>query len=111
MIEMTFFQAFFVALAWAWSCLGRAFSPTAPPTAADRGSAVLIAHKSRRVFDLSEKAFGALAASKHAGMGLTAAQISSAVSEDIFHGVYLEVESSAVCGIFLGVGCGYLVRI
>ncbi|KAL8292379.1 hypothetical protein RQP46_001845 [Phenoliferia psychrophenolica] len=42
-------------------------------------------------------------------MGLTAAQILSAVSEDIFHGLYLEPASSAVCAVFLSVGCGFFL--
>lgn len=71
---------------------------------------MLIAHKSRVQYQYSEAEFDAIAAARHAGMGLTAAEISSAISEDIFHGVWLENQSSAVGGIFLGVGGGFFVR-
>lgn len=109
-IEQTILQALLVTLSWAWASLARASSlsrrylyPAHTPT-------VFIAHESRTLYKLPAAEFTEMASAPYLAQNLTAAQVTLAVSEDIFHGTYLEVSSSVVCGVFLATGGGFLVR-
>lgn len=110
-IEQTVLQALLVTGSWAWACLACASSlgPQSSPADAST-SPVFIAHESRSLYKLSASEFTAMAAAPYVAQGFTAAQVTFAVSEDIFHGAYLEVSSSVVCGVFLATGGGFLVR-
>lgn len=67
---------------------------------------VFIAHSVRTQYKLSETAFNTLSTSRYLNLGLTVAEISTIVMDDVYSGVYLETRSSVTCGFFLGVGCG-----
>lgn len=70
---------------------------------------VAIAHASRTEFKFTKSQFEAAGLAKFGGQGLSAAALSTAIQEDVFHGAYLESQSSAVCAVFLGVGVGFLL--
>lgn len=91
-IEQTFWQALFVALAWVWSIFG-----------------LYLSHISRTQFKYSLEEFDKISAAPYISQGLSEAAISTAIQEDIFHGAYLETGSSAICCVFLGVGVGFLL--
>ncbi|ORY69419.1 hypothetical protein BCR35DRAFT_307980 [Leucosporidium creatinivorum] len=91
-LETSFFQFVLVASAWAWSC-----------------TALAIAHAARSRYKFTQSEFTAFAAAKFADSGLSGSALSTEIQKDIFNGAYLEPASSAVCGIFLGVGVGSLL--
>ncbi|GAA5852458.1 hypothetical protein JCM9279_003454 [Rhodotorula babjevae] len=91
-LETTFFQFLLVAVSWAWACI-----------------VIAIAHASRTTYSFSKAEFQAYAAQRYAQAGMSAAQVQTAVQEGVFHGDFLEPGASAVCAIFLGVGCGFFL--
>ncbi|SCV72848.1 BQ2448_4385 [Microbotryum intermedium] len=92
MLELTFSQFVIVSTSWAYSAFG-----------------LYIAHIARRKYRYSQAQFEVLVGEEFAAQGVAGYNISNRVLLDIFHGRYLEPTSSAVCGIFLGVGVGYLL--
>ncbi|GAA5958870.1 hypothetical protein JCM10213_009045 [Rhodosporidiobolus nylandii] len=91
-IEQTFFQFLLVSSSWAWGCLTLA-----------------IAHAARSKYKWTQAEFAANAAARFTSPGLSPAEVKAAVKASIFHGDYLEASSSAVVGVFLGVGVGFLL--
>ncbi|GAA6062092.1 hypothetical protein JCM10212_002342 [Sporobolomyces blumeae] len=91
-IEQTFFQFLLVSISWAWSTL-----------------AIAIAHAARSQYRWSQTEFQNLASQPYLNQGLSATEITNLVTDDIYNGRFLEPASSAVCGIFLGVGCGFFL--
>ncbi|BGP41609.1 hypothetical protein JCM10449v2_005600 [Rhodotorula kratochvilovae] len=91
-LETTFFQFLCVAVSWAWACL-----------------AIAIAHAARSTYAFSQSEFQAYAAQQYSQPGMTAAQLTTAIQEGVFHGDFIEPGSSAVCAIFLGAGCGFFL--
>lgn len=81
-----------VAIAWAYSCL-----------------ILFFAHLSRTEFKYTLAQFDEISAAPYIAQGLSASAITDAISEDIFHGKYLETGSSVICCVFLGVGGGFLL--
>lgn len=72
-------------------------------------SPVAIAHAARIDYRYSQSDFNTLAAARYADANLSAAQLRTAILEEIFHGDYLEPQSSAVCAVFFATGCGFLL--
>ncbi|GAA5893885.1 hypothetical protein JCM5296_004627 [Sporobolomyces johnsonii] len=91
-IEQTFFQFLLVSLSWAWGCITMA-----------------IAHAARSRYHFTQSQFLAFGAAQYANSGMTAAEISTAVKLDIFHGHYLEASSSVATGILMGTACGFFL--
>ncbi|SCZ92065.1 BZ3500_MvSof-1268-A1-R1_Chr5-3g08313 [Microbotryum saponariae] len=92
MLELTFFQFAIVSTSWAYSAFG-----------------LYIAHISRRKYRYSQAQFQVAVGQQFAAQGVAGYDISNRALLEIFHGRYLEPTSSAVCGIFLGVGVGFLL--
>ncbi|GAA6054703.1 hypothetical protein JCM3770_000038, partial [Rhodotorula araucariae] len=91
-LETTFFQFICVAVSWAWACI-----------------AIAIAHAARSTYAFTQSEFQAYAAQQYMQPGMTAAQLTTAIQEGVFHGDFIEPGSSAVCAIFLGAGCGFFL--
>lgn len=70
---------------------------------------MFIAHETRTQFKYTYTEFTALASAPYIAQGLSAADITLAVGEDVTHGLYLETTSSVVCAIFLGTAGGFLL--
>jgi hypothetical protein len=58
---------------------------------------------------MSQAAFTAQAAARLVGQGVPAASIATALQEEIFSGVYLNINSSAVHIVFFAVSIGFLL--
>lgn len=70
---------------------------------------VAIAHAARVDYQFTRSQFNVFAAQKFADSTLTGTALAREIQLDIFHGAYLESQSSAVCAIFFGVGAGFLL--
>ncbi|GAA5954631.1 hypothetical protein JCM3765_003834 [Sporobolomyces pararoseus] len=91
-LEQSFFQFLLVSISWAWATL-----------------ALAIAHAARTRYHWTQAEFTTLSAQPYLNSGYSAAEISNLVINDVYNGEYLEPASSAVCGVFLGVACGFFL--
>ncbi|GAA5902566.1 uncharacterized protein JCM6883_007168 [Sporobolomyces salmoneus] len=91
-LEQTFFQFLLVSISWAWATL-----------------ALAIAHAARSRYHWTQAEFSTLSAQPYLNQGYSAAEISDIVTKDLYRGKFLEPASSAVCGVFLGVACGFFL--
>ncbi|GAA5882877.1 hypothetical protein JCM16303_006623 [Sporobolomyces ruberrimus] len=91
-LEQTFFQFLLVSISWAWATL-----------------ALAIAHAARTRYHWTQAEFTTFASQPYLNSGYSAAEISDLVTNDLYHGRYLEPASSAVCGVFLGVAAGFFL--
>ncbi|GEM08584.1 brefeldin A sensitivity protein-related, DUF2421 containing protein [Rhodotorula toruloides] len=65
--------------------------------------------RSSSKYQFTQVAFNAYVAQRYAQPGMSAADVQNAVRVAIFHGEFIEPAASAVCAIFLGVGCGFFL--